>query len=181
MRVKATIKMTENLKQKYDAVWFKGKGIRRLLDGDQICVYNPDKIYLFDQSLNPQDEFYTGDRVKIKELPIAITIQNKRSSSNIQWNAFDVLFDQTSNNNYGVKITSEDIEKIKQHYYDRIYNALLISQKFKELFSMRMQNSGDSFEDSVKKYTDYELSESMRLNFPESLLEKKISKGERIK
>lgn len=184
MRVKATLKMTENLKQKYDAVWFKGKGIRRLLDGDQICVYNPDKIYLFDPSLNPQDEFYTADRVKIKELPIAITIQNKRSSNHsnpFNMNPFDFLFNQTSNNYYAVKITSEDIEKIKKHYYDRIYNALFISQEFKELFSIRMQNSGDSFEDSVKKYTDYVLSESMRLNFPESLLEKKISKGERIK
>ena len=96
-------------------------------------------------------------------------------------NPFDFLFNQTSNNYYAVKITSEDIEKIKKHYYDRIYNALFVSQEFKELFSIRMQNSGDSFEDSVKKYTDYVMSESMRLNFPESLLEKKISKGERIK
>ncbi len=50
-RMKATIKMTDVLKNKYDAVWFKGKGYSgRLLDGDQICVYDTSKIYLLDDS-----------------------------------------------------------------------------------------------------------------------------------
>jgi len=44
-RVEATKLLTDNLKSKYDAVWFKGKGIRRLLDGDQIVVFDPSKIY----------------------------------------------------------------------------------------------------------------------------------------
>lgn len=49
-RLMATKKMTDNLKSKYDAVWFKGKGIYRLLDGDQIAVYDPSRIYFVDNS-----------------------------------------------------------------------------------------------------------------------------------
>lgn len=51
-RVDATIKLTNNLKSKYDAVWFKGAGgFKRLLDGDQIVVYDPNKIYRIDNTL----------------------------------------------------------------------------------------------------------------------------------
>jgi len=49
----ATVKMTENLKSKWDAVWYKGKSIYRLLDGDQVCVYEPEgKIFEIDLSLS---------------------------------------------------------------------------------------------------------------------------------
>jgi hypothetical protein len=44
-RVEATKLLTDNLKSKYDAVWFKGKGIRSLLDGDQIVVFDVNNIY----------------------------------------------------------------------------------------------------------------------------------------
>lgn len=46
----ATIKLTNNLASKWDAVWFKGKSLRRLLDGDQICVYDTRRIYRLDDS-----------------------------------------------------------------------------------------------------------------------------------
>lgn len=49
-RIKQTEKMTRNLKKEYDAVWFLGKTIRKVLDGDQICIYNPAKIYMIDNS-----------------------------------------------------------------------------------------------------------------------------------
>lgn len=50
-RIMATKKMTEFLKSKYDAVWFKGKGLYRLLDGDQVVVFDPSRIYYIDNSL----------------------------------------------------------------------------------------------------------------------------------
>lgn len=50
-RIKSTVNMTDSLKAKYDAVWYKGKGLHRLLDGDQICVYDPERIYMVDKSL----------------------------------------------------------------------------------------------------------------------------------
>lgn len=55
-RVEATKKLTENLKSKYDAIWFKGKGLYRLLDGDQICVFDPSRIYTLDNSLASKGE-----------------------------------------------------------------------------------------------------------------------------
>lgn len=49
--IKATGNLTRNLRSKYDAVWFKGKGIRSLLDGDQVCVYNQSLLYVVDPTL----------------------------------------------------------------------------------------------------------------------------------
>jgi hypothetical protein len=49
-RIEETKKMTEVLKSKYDAVWFKGKSMYKLLDGDQIVVFDPALIYKIDDS-----------------------------------------------------------------------------------------------------------------------------------
>lgn len=52
-RYMATAKLTEELKSKWDAVWYKGRGIHTLLDGDQVCVYEPEgKIFEIDLSLS---------------------------------------------------------------------------------------------------------------------------------
>jgi len=61
-RVIATKMMTSNLASQYDAVWYKGKGIRKLLDGDQICVYDTSKIYQIDRTLTQTGD--VGSRVK---------------------------------------------------------------------------------------------------------------------
>jgi hypothetical protein len=49
--VRATGNLTRTLRKQYDAVWFKGKSIYRLLDGDQICVYKPGLICLVNNKL----------------------------------------------------------------------------------------------------------------------------------
>jgi hypothetical protein len=61
-RVKATEKLTDTLKSKWDAVWFKGQGIRKLLDGDQIVVFDPANIYLIDPTLSKAGE--VGSKIK---------------------------------------------------------------------------------------------------------------------
>jgi hypothetical protein len=63
-RVVATVKLTDSLKSKWDAVWFKGKGIHRLLDGDQVCVYDPSRIYVLDPKLSKSGE--AGAKVRRK-------------------------------------------------------------------------------------------------------------------
>ena len=63
-RLEATKHLTDSLKAKYDAVWFKGKGLRKLLDGDQICVFDPSRIYEIDLSLSKGWE--PGAKVKRK-------------------------------------------------------------------------------------------------------------------
>lgn len=76
-RVEATKKLTENLKSKYDAVWFKGKGLHKLLDGDQICVFDPSRVYQVDPNLaKPGD---VGSKVKRLADGMKGTIMSARS------------------------------------------------------------------------------------------------------
>jgi hypothetical protein len=50
-RIQATINLTDSLKAKYDAVLFTGRSVTgRLLDGNQICVFDTNNIYLKDDS-----------------------------------------------------------------------------------------------------------------------------------
>lgn len=60
-QLRATVNLTEELRSKYDAVWFKGKSMYRLLDGDQVCVYDPNNIYEMDVKLAKTGE--VGSRV----------------------------------------------------------------------------------------------------------------------
>jgi len=61
-RVAATQSLTNYLSSNYDAVWYKGKGMYRLLDGDQICIYDTNRIYIVDKNLSSENEI--GFRVK---------------------------------------------------------------------------------------------------------------------
>ena len=61
-RIDATKKMTETLMKNYDAVWFKGKTMYRVLDGDQIVVFDTSKIYQIDPAL--AGELEIGSKVR---------------------------------------------------------------------------------------------------------------------
>jgi hypothetical protein len=51
-RVAATQRLTNHLKAQWDAVWYKGKGLHRLLDGDQICIFEPaGRVYQLNSKL----------------------------------------------------------------------------------------------------------------------------------
>lgn len=63
-RVAATKALTEHLKAQYDAVWFKGSGMHRLLDGDQIVVFDPSRVYMVDNS--SAKPFDIGSKVRRK-------------------------------------------------------------------------------------------------------------------
>lgn len=63
-RLRATIHMTEELKSKYDAVWYKGKGMYRLLDGDQVVAFDTSIIYQVDPKLSRG--FEIGAKVQAK-------------------------------------------------------------------------------------------------------------------
>lgn len=63
-RIAATLKMTEVLKSKFDAVYHKGKSVGRSFDGNQICVFDPSRIYEVDPNLSKG--FEIGARVKRK-------------------------------------------------------------------------------------------------------------------
>lgn len=176
--ISATQKLTDNLKSQFDAVWFKGKGLRTLLDGDQICVYDPSRIYLFDKEKNPQDSYFVGDRVKIKNVPVAVSIVSKRNSS--RKDPIDKFLNYTSQSTYSVKISPADVGKIQAAYEEPLIEFLLKDQDFGDLLRTRAANSQKTFEDATRDYVKYILSSSLKLNFPESLFEKKLKRGERI-
>jgi hypothetical protein len=75
-RVKATENLTGQLSSKYDAVWFKGKGLRTLLDGDQIVVFDTGRIYEIDPKLASGLE--AGAKVVRKEDGMTGVVRNKR-------------------------------------------------------------------------------------------------------
>lgn len=61
----ATENLTNELSSKYDAVWFKGRTMYKTLDGDQVCVYDPSRIYILDDS--GVGGYELGARVKIEQ------------------------------------------------------------------------------------------------------------------
>jgi hypothetical protein len=61
-RIDATKRMTEALMKNYDAVWFKGKTMYRVLDGDQIVVFDTQKIYQIDPEL--AGELEIGSKIR---------------------------------------------------------------------------------------------------------------------
>ena len=63
-RLVATKLMTEHLKTQFDAVWYKGKTIRKVLDGDQIVVFDPSRVYEIDSKLSKPGE--VGSKVTRK-------------------------------------------------------------------------------------------------------------------
>lgn len=97
-RVAATRLMTDKLKAQYDSVWFKGRGMYRLLDGDQICVYNPDIIYKIDKALTQPGEIGSlvirkvdgmkGKLLQTREIPEHVRHyhQGETSFLTVRWN-----------------------------------------------------------------------------------------------
>ena len=49
--IKATGNLTRTLRQQYDAVWYKGKSMFKMLDGDQVCIYRPKLLRVIDPKL----------------------------------------------------------------------------------------------------------------------------------
>jgi hypothetical protein len=75
-QVKATRHLTKGLKSKFDGVWFKGKGLKRLLDGDQVVVFDPSRVYLTDPKLAQPGEI--GSQLVRKADGLAGTLLSRR-------------------------------------------------------------------------------------------------------
>ena len=75
-RIAATKALTAQLASRYDAVLFRGKGLRRLLDGNQLCVYNPSILRQIDKSMAQSGEI--GSKVVRKIDGMKGTLINRR-------------------------------------------------------------------------------------------------------
>jgi hypothetical protein len=93
-RLEATKILTDNLKNEYDAVWFRGKGLHRLLDGDQICVFDPSRIYMIDTAVF--NDFDIGSKVRRKRDGMIGTIVKKFiiNQQHIEWSKDHMPFYQ---------------------------------------------------------------------------------------
>lgn len=84
-RIAATVKLTDHLKMQYDAIWFKGRGIRSLLDGDQVCIFDPSRIYVLNNKLAQSGQigskvYRKVNGITIKDYANAGTILNIRQN-----------------------------------------------------------------------------------------------------
>jgi hypothetical protein len=87
-RTKATKKMTNFLKSKYDAIWFKDKTMYGpSLDGDQIVVFDPSKIYMVDDSLSGEKEI--GSKVKSSRDILGRKLEVDSNTG--EWKRIDVI------------------------------------------------------------------------------------------
>ncbi len=162
-RIQATINLTETLKKKYDAVYFKGRGIHKLLDGDQICVFDPKNIYLVNSALSAEGEFAPKDRVIIKDTNIVAKIVSVDSQGNIY-------------------VSYEDPDRsILQRYGDEFMQDTI--KKMDNEFLLRIQTNTQSAtpEEAIQKYLDFHLPAKTRnIKLPKEWLGRKLRKGERV-
>ena len=100
-RLRATIHMTDELKSKYDAVWYKGKGMFKLLDGDQVVVFDPSIIYQIDPKLS-------------KGIEIGAKVRAKRRVEHLNYagEVYKVIEDGDT----GIIIAKQDVSQARQLY-----------------------------------------------------------------
>lgn len=178
-RVEATINLTNTLKSKYDAVFFKGKGFGSLLDGDQICVYDTRKIYKLNLELDrKENNILPGDRFVIKGTNSTAKFLGMRDIPKLK--VYDDLWDLLlgkSDKYYTIRDFKPD--EVRKVYYDKLYKiAFDNADKLMPIIN-RMQTM--SKEDAAKHYVDYSLSTSLLNNFPSNLAGRVLKKGERLK
>ena len=119
-RLRATLHMTDELKSKYDAVWYKGKGMHRLLDGDQVVAFDPSIIYQVDPKLATGLEI--GAKVRAK---------HRIEHLNYAGEVYRVVEDGDK----GIIIARQDLTISRQQYPDhwaKRANKYVLDVKFKK-------------------------------------------------
>ena len=119
-RLRATVHMTEELKSKYDAIWYKGKGMHRLLDGDQVVAFDTSIIYEVDPKL--AQGFEIGAKVRAKN---AIEHLNFRGE----------VYRRVENGDRGIIIARQDVTLARQQwpdYWAKRASKYVLDVKFKK-------------------------------------------------
>jgi hypothetical protein len=187
--VGATQKMTNVLKNEYDAVYFKAKGFKRSLDYNQICVYDLNKIYELDKTLNKKFDIgngifvNVGDRIQIKDTKATAIINSIKvdTRTTIYYNS-DPWNKVLGPSNYILGVRNL---KNKQLIEDKYRNVILkvimnLADNDDELFRTRMINSGLSKEETIKRYVDF-CFDKLENQIPSKLVGKELKPGERLK
>jgi hypothetical protein len=185
--LQATTKLTNTLKSKYDAVWFKGKGFKTLLDGDQVCVYDATNIYQLDMNLEQGKDMGNGvlakigDRFVVKGTTATGVIKDMRpmpegvaGSRNGMWQSI------VGPSKYYLTVGQW---KDPDNQFDKVYRPLLMQKidTISDFINTRMNNDPTKTrEEHVKDAIDFYLRKP-DYNLPSALVERVLKKGERFK
>jgi len=180
--IKETDNLTKTLSSKWDAVHFIGKGFGSLLDGNQICVYNPENICVIDEKSEPELDagngvfIKIGDRVQIKGTTATGIIANMKAADYTD----DVWHKIVSNFNYFITLDqSKNIDQIKAVYADKLREALKIDKFNKIRFQNGLEHDPTmTFEKSTESCLNWQFRLPLRL--PSSLVGRVLAKDERV-
>lgn len=186
IRVEATKKLTDVLRSQFDAVWYKGKGIKTLLDGDQICIYDTKNIFQIDNNLSQGYDsgegiiVRPGDRIQIKEIyEVAKVSEIKPFQRNELWiELWDSVLGP-SPYQFVVSITSKVKNKIKEIWQPKLFESAM-RQKETDLFKSWKEKL-ETDEAVANHYVKYTVDHALTYRFPSLLTEKVLQPKERIK
>lgn len=176
--IQSTINLTNTLKSKYDAVWFKGKGMGTLLDGDQVVVFDPDRIHTLDASLDRQEnQLIPGDRILVKGTTKATKIRSIRPTNPLTEDYISSILGEKSE--FLLSVDKFNTEELFNAYAKQIMD--IVKEKHPDWLQNRMANfSLNSIDDAALHYVQYYFNNSIFLNFPSVLVDRVLQKGERL-
>jgi len=119
-RLRATIHLTDELKSQYDAVWYKGKGMYRLLDGDQVVAFDPSIIYEVDPKL-------------AKGLEIGAKVRAKRRIEHL--NYAGEVYKVIEDGDKGIIVGKQDVTLAREqwpHFWAKRAHKYVLDVKFKK-------------------------------------------------
>ena len=187
MWIKATDNLTRTLSSKFDAVHFAGKGYRgSLLDGDQVCIYNPDNLFEIDNNLAPGLDagngvfIHIGDRVKIKDLPFAASIGLLEAGGNhdVDYRVWGKVLGRYFNYFMTTDIKPPARKAIYEKYKNAFYQAALSEQNDPLFHHWKITYDGP--EGSAAAYTERMLDKKLTHKLPSGLVERVLKPREHI-
>ena len=161
-RIQATINMTNHLKEKYDAVYFRGKGLRKLLDGDQICVFDPNRIYVVNPELSAEGEYAPKDRFIIKDTNVVAKVVSVGRDGD-----FYVSYDDPEMQvlkRYGNEFMEDMLKRMDKDFIQRI----------------QANTNSATEEEAIQKYLEFYFKpRETSKRFPKEWMGRRLRKGER--
>ncbi len=191
-RIQATVNLTNHLKASYDAVWFKGKGFRgSLLDGDQIVVFDVNRIYKHDPSADRQESgIGVGDRIKVKNVPTIGKVVNIQSiEQSVNQDRIQLVESLFGKSRYILSLKNiVNYDAFFKYYVPIFKEKMLNIPRLSELLSTRMKNDPvkNSSLEVAKELLATRLAEQLLdpagyPSLPDVLVDQVYPKGSRIK
>jgi len=168
--IQATQQLTDGLSSKFDGVWFKGKGLRRLLDGDQIVVFNPANIFQLD--VNLAQEYEDGET--ILKIGNNVRFKNTKIKAKIikidPWQGEDFWSPLIGSSKYKLTLnmTLKAVEELRAIYFEPL---LKIMPNYKDSIYIKNRIENGMTEEEVYRHFANYLINVINRQCPSKLLE----------